>query len=83
MATTATRRVKFYVELVIDVSKQHEFEVGDGIVFEHEPLVVRSVEKSGGWSGHPDSLAADLVVRLTERGRFESLRDAIGNRGAA
>ena len=80
MAKTATRKVKFYIELVVPTSVQ--FEVGDVIEFEGEQLVVRSVERAGLWSGRPDAGYADLVVRLTEHcGRFESLRDAIGNRG--
>ncbi len=67
---TATRKVKFYVELVVPTSEQ--FELGDEIVFEGERLAVRAVERAGAWSGHPDSLAAELVVRLTKHaGRFE------------
>jgi hypothetical protein len=73
MTTAATRKVKFYIELVIPTSVQ--FELGDLIEFEGETLVVRSVEPAGAWSGHPDALAAELVVRLTPHsGRFEKLR---------
>jgi hypothetical protein len=77
MATAATRRVKFYIAFVTGMPASVQFEVGDEIEFEGEPLVVRAVEPAGAWSGHPDALAADLVVRLTKHaGRFEKLHRA-------
>jgi hypothetical protein len=77
---TATRKVKFYIELVMPTSEQ--FELGDEIEFEGEPLVVRAVERVNAYGGHPDALAAELVVRLSNQGRFSELR--LGpKRGAA
>jgi hypothetical protein len=74
---TATRKVKFYISFVTEMPASVQFDVFDEIEFEGERLVVRSVEESGGWSGHPDALAAELVVRLTEHsGPFEKLRRA-------
>ena len=84
MATAATRKVKFYIQLVTGMPASVQFEVGDEIEFEGEPLVVRAVERAGAWSGHPDALAAELVVRLTKHGdRFEDLRRAVVEAPAA
>jgi hypothetical protein len=84
MATAATRKVKFYIELVTGMPASVEFELGDVIEFEGEPLVVRAVERADAYSGHPDALAAELVVRLTkDSGRFEKLRRPVDEAWAA
>jgi hypothetical protein len=78
---TATRKVKFYIEFVTGMPEHVQFKVSDEIEFEGEPLVVRAVERAGAYSGHPDALAADLVVRLTKHaGPFEKMRRALAER---
>jgi hypothetical protein len=78
---SVARRVQFHAELAIDVSPDHQFELGNEIVFE-EHSTGRLQRRAGAWPERPSRLTpGGSRTPAQERGRVELSETS--NRGAA